>query len=586
MINKSYCFTALLIGSTILMLTNCSTVSRQPTNQTSLNVPFVETAEVYLDKANSAESQEKSELKIKAAGRLIYDRHIQDGVQILKNLDLRNTVLADQKRVLMAKANLMVNNPGRASFYLSRIKHKNQLSPFYHKLYRQLLIDSYERRGRAVEAIEERIKLDKHIQPSEEKIANNKHIWLDLIKMPQAELQTLAIEAIDPNIQGWASLASMAQQQNIPSIGQWQLTYPDHEANQLLFTSNLLAPQPVRAKQIALLLPLSGSLSGPGNAIRDGFVDAKSQYSKPIMFRTYNVANGSVIEQYNKAIEEGADMIIGPLSKDQVDVIARQSHPVPTLLLNYASGNVSSNAWEFGLSPRDEVLQLADKLTEEGFRNAIVISPKGHWGDQVTTTFNQRWLQKGNRVVEHLTVSKDTKFNQAIRHLLHIDNSAAREKALKRLIGRRVKGNLRRRQDFDVVVLLTHSSKARQIVPLLKYYYMGDTPVYGISAVHAADLRVADNRDLDGVIFPDVAYIYQSEKLFPRHWPEKLNSYNRLFAIGRDSFLISQNLDKILKFPAINLHEGDDTVYLKNPSQINYQLNWGKFVDGKAKRLS
>lgn len=169
--------------------------------------------------------------------------------------------------------------------------------------------------------------------------------------------------------------------------------------------------------------------------------------------------------------------------------------------------------------------------------------------------------------------------------MLHIESSATREKSLKRLLGREVKGNLRRRQDFDVIVLLTHSSKARQIVPLLKYYYLDNTPVYGISAIHAADLGVADNRDLDGVIFPDVAYIYQQDKLQHRRWPEKLNSYNRLFAIGRDSFFISQNLDKVLQFPAINLHDGDDTVYLSTPTKITYQLNWGKFVDGKAQLL-
>ncbi|WP_367608039.1 penicillin-binding protein activator [Legionella sp. W05-934-2] len=584
---KCYLLTVFSYVCSLLSLTNCSTVPQQQTTQISHNVPFVEQADAYLAKAKSAALEEKNELKIKAAGRLIYDRQIQDGVAILKNLSINHPEQADEKNVLMAKANMMVNNPKQASLYLAQVHNSNQLSPFYQNLYRRLLIDSYERKGRSIEAVEERIKLNDHLQQTDARIANNMRIWMDLIHMPQAELQTLAIEANDPIVQGWASLAAIAQQLNsISSIHKWQTSYPAHQANQLIYaTRQHLLPR-TGAKNIALLLPMTGSLSGPGQAIKDGFLDAKNQYPKSISVKTYDVAKGSVLALYHKAIEDGADMVIGPLSKNQVDIIASQSHPVPTLLLNYASSSVSANAWEFGLSPSYEALQLADKLTEQGFKHAILITSQGEWGDQVKSAFNRKWLQNGNRIVDELAVAKDTHYNEAVRRLLHIDSSAQREKSLKQLLGRDVKGNLRRREDFDVVVLMTHPSKARQIVPLLKYYYIGETPIYGISTIHSADLRVADNRDLDGVVFSDVAYIYQQDKLIPRRWPEKLNSYNRLFAIGRDSFLISQKLEKIVQFPAINLQDGDDTVYLSTPTQITYQSNWGQMVEGKAQRIS
>ncbi len=569
-----------------LTLTNCSTVSKEQSYRISEHVPFVESADRYLAKARNGDSEEQKELKIKAAGRLIYDRQIQDGVKVLKQLSVNNSSLADKKHLLMAKANLMVNNPHRASFYLSRIQKKSQLSPFYQTLYRKLLIDGYEQRGRGLEAVQERIKLGNYLSNAEEKIANDKHIWNDLIHMPREELQTLSIEVGDPILQGWVTLAAISQQPYfMRGLNKWKIDFPHHEANRLLNPlPNTSFSQ--SARNVALLLPMTGSLSRPGHAIRDGFVDAKSQQQRPVAFRVYNVAKGSVLEQYEQAIQDGADMVIGPLSKEQVDVIASQYHPVPTLLLNYSTSTVSSNAWEFGLSPIQEASQLADKLAAQGFHHAIVISPKGDWGNQVAKAFNQKWLRYGNQITSQLSVSKKIKYNEAIRQLLRIENSASREKSLKRLIGKRVKSNLRRRQDFDVVVLLTHSSKARQIVPLLKYYYLGQIPVYGISSIHAADLGVTDNRDLDGVVFPDLSYIYQQEKLQLRHWPEKLNSYNRLFAIGRDSFYISQNLEKILQFPAVKLNNSDDTVYLSSSRQLTYQLNWGKFIDGKAQRIS
>lgn len=399
---KSYLHFAFLFVGLILMLTNCSTVNREQTTQISDHMPFVESADTYLSKADSASSEEKNELKIMAAGRLIYDRHIQDGVKILKQLSLRHSILADEKYLLMAKANLMVNNPKRASFYLSRVKNKTLLPLFYQSLYRQLLIDSYEQRGRLLEAVHERIKLDNYIQNKGEKVANDKQIWLDLIHMPLAELQTLAIEANDPVVQGWASLAAMAQQPNSKvSINQWQRKFPDHEANQILYPEQNRLPLSQRAKKIALLLPMTGALSGPGHAIRDGFIDAKSQEHRSISFRIYNVAQGSVLEHYRQAIQDGADMVIGPLLKEHVDIIARQQHPVPTLLLNYTTSNVLPNAWEFGLSPTQEASQLADKLAEQGFKHAIVISPKGSWENK----FPQLLIKDGSNMEIVLLIS-------------------------------------------------------------------------------------------------------------------------------------------------------------------------------------
>ena len=37
---------------------------------------------------------------------------------------------------------------------------------------------------------------------------------------------------------------------------------------------------------------------------------------------------------YQRALTEGADYVVGPLSKSDVAIIGAMEHPVPTLLLN------------------------------------------------------------------------------------------------------------------------------------------------------------------------------------------------------------------------------------------------------------
>ncbi len=52
-----------------------------------------------------------------------------------------------------------------------------------------------------------------------------------------------------------------------------------------------------------------------------------------------------------------------------------------------------------------------------------------------------------------------------------------------------------------MVFLLSYPSKARQIMPLLKYYYAGDVPVYATSSVYTGGVNVMKDRDLNGIIF-------------------------------------------------------------------------------------
>ena len=125
------------------------------------------------------------------------------------------------------------------------------------------------------------------------------------------------------------------------AIERWRSVWTSHTASQTL-PSDLAALQSLwddRPRKIALLLPLQ---QPAGIAIQEGFFSAyyeSLQISGDVpTVSTYDTSSVVNLEAvYQQAVESGADLIIGPLTKSLVNQLAeKEDLPVPTLALNYA----------------------------------------------------------------------------------------------------------------------------------------------------------------------------------------------------------------------------------------------------------
>ena len=78
---------------------------------------------------------------------------------------------------------------------------------------------------------------------------------------------------------------------------------------------------------------------------------------------------------YDRAVGDGAELIIGPLSKDNVTSLQLRSQlPVTTLALNYLDdAQPNDNLFQFGLSLDVEAMQTAERAWLEGHRAALVV---------------------------------------------------------------------------------------------------------------------------------------------------------------------------------------------------------------------
>lgn len=414
-----------------------------------------------------------------------------------------------------------------------------------------------------------------------------RHLWVAMTTLNLVDLDALIKQHEgNPELLGWLQLARFSRQHQdnpnalLASLDAWQTQYASHPARRLL-------PEPLDAvinklvknpSQVALLLPLSGPIAGPGHAILDGFNSANK--GKSVTVKTYDTNKADVAALYQKAMEEGAEFVIGPLLKDEVTKLSNLPHPIPTLFLNETGEALSENAYIFGLSPQAEAQQVAEKASTQGFRQALVIAPDNHWGHDVSKAFSTAWEQQGKKVADFVYYGDKEDLNQNIKSALQIPQSIERQKKIKELLGFHIETLTGRRQDFDMIFLLAYPSKARQIMPLLRYYYAADVPVFATSAVYTGQANVNRDKDLDGIMFCDIPWVF-SHQMGIRNWPEPLNSYNRLYALGQQSYELTHRFNQLVLFPADGTKDAG-ILFLKDETRVAQVFEWARFKDGLA----
>lgn len=347
-----------------------------------------------------------------------------------------------------------------------------------------------------------------------------------------------------------------------------------------------VTPLPTQTPQhVVLLLPMSGSLATEGQAIRDGYLAANASKIKVDVLNVNQYPD--IGSAYQAALLQGGDFIVGPLDKSKVIQLSEHSITKPTLALNYLNPGESSPdlMYQFGLSPLDEARQAADRAIHEGHKSALVIVPTGNWGQNIAQAFTERFTSKGGRVVTQIAVHGDiqTLSKQIAEGLEFSENKSSNT----------VKGDdyrpnrksvLSRRQDIDMVFLTANPTMARQIRPLLKFYNAGNLPVYATSLVYTGTPNPAQDRDLDGIMFCSIPWIFNNPPVLPEIRSQVAGQPNfqrliGLYGLGADAAQLTTQLGALTNSSGASIVGATGTLYLRG-HQVQRQLQWAQFRDG------
>ncbi|MEM8983584.1 MAG: penicillin-binding protein activator [Pseudomonadota bacterium] len=435
--------------------------------------------------------------------------------------------------------------------------------------------------------------------------ANHQLIW-DGLRDSDADAVAAALaRTTDPTVRGWLELVlTTSPVRTNPAalasvVGAWTRRYPGHPANGT-FVPALIGDDASALgvpRQVALLLPLSGRSRAFATAIRDGFLaahiaDLDSGDVKPRL-RIYDVSGDGATLTVQRALDDGAEMIIGPLTKSALGELALQpALPVTTLGLNRipADSVAPAGLYQFGLAPEDEARMAAERAIAVGYRRAVALAPLGDLGERLLTAFASHFQALGGQVLDYERYdTAATDFSAQIERVMQIQASISRWRRVQNLIGERAEFEPRRRQDVDVLFLPASARNARLLKPQLKFHFSGDIPVFATGQIANADGR--ESNEIAGIEYAEIPWLIDDSAAFTpsaadvaSNWRREAQ-HQRLFALGMDAYRLIGPLSGAHSSATNEINGATGQLSIGSDGVIRRRLSWSRFNGSRGEAL-
>ena len=320
------------------------------------------------------------------------------------------------------------------------------------------------------------------------------------------------------------------------------------------------AEDPARAgaaPRVALLLPLdSPDFGRPADAVLQGCKAAFSlSSSAPVLeVQSTDGAGARIVAQYEAAAGRGAAVIVGPMTRSAVSVLAGSGRiSVPTLALNSPEGAMPPNMYTFGLSIESEARQVARSAFAERLRRAVVVRTATPLALRASKAFADEWRSLGGGVDDAQEFGEHT---DLARLSARMSRSAA-----------------------ELVFLAADPVQARAIRP----YLNARIPVFTTSQINSGPADALGNVDLDGVRFVEMPWLAQPDNLtamvFP-HADALPSELQRFYAFGIDACRIANEL--LNRHVRVSLEGVTGNLSLKDDGSIEREGVQSVFRDGSA----
>jgi uncharacterized protein len=550
-------------------------------------------SEWYLDQLAQADVAYRFTWETLAARSLIASGDLQQATALSQQLakEAFTPRQKDEQRIVQA---MILQQQGKVTDALTQLTNidlrplPDDTTASYYKLQASLLSQT----NRPLDALSAYVALDAYL-PTEEQKTNHETTWSLLLAQDTSTLQQ-ALNAPGSEIQqGWLALAILQKtlgnkpQQFAVNYAQWQKRYPNHpgsesykkETSPAETSSSLASGMP---KQVAILIPLSGNLAAQGDALRNGMLTAYKEAGLQGDLRFYDSASQPIATLYQQAQTDGAEFIVGPLLKEQVETLIAQKPALPMLALNETDGKTtSSSVFYFSLSPAADAAEAAEKLHQDGRRLPLLIVPQGVQGQRVVDGFTNQWQPEtgGAPLVARFTDRQS--LEAVLRQAMGVGASQQRIDSLQKSIGQKVFAQPFNRQDVDAIYLYASPLEAGIIKSFIDVSQspFANAPIYYLGAKGNPGFNnpgVAQN--VLGMQLGDMPWmIDQSSPLRDKVialWPQANNDLLRFFAMGYDAISLVPHLADLRAAPEQQLDGLTGSLSINQQGAVRRKLHW------------
>lgn len=167
-------------------------------------------------------------------------------------------------------------------------------------------------------------------------------------------------------------------------------------------------PQDVARSRVALLVPLSGTNAGVGrslaNATQLALLDTRNQQ---VRITSYDTATGAAAAA-NRAVADGAQLILGPLLSDDVRAVApiAKAARIPVLSFSNDVSVAGDGTYVLGYAPAQAIERVVAYASGRGVTTFGGLVPNALYGTRASTAFLRAVEQAGGRVVSLQTYDR------------------------------------------------------------------------------------------------------------------------------------------------------------------------------------
>ncbi|WP_232821177.1 penicillin-binding protein activator [Oceanimonas marisflavi] len=548
--------------------------------------PLSRPVEQYLAQADVATGDNAFAWRVLTVRSLLQQNHVAEAKARLQTLRTGATLQQIPVVSLLEAATLLQEKqPGQSLQRLLSIDARRL--PSSGQAYLWLLqANAYEQQQQTLEAAKALVARHSLLTGPAQN-SNRERIYQLLSTQSPSALRQAQGRSNSADANGWFRLMAILNAEGLPAaqrnwqLQSWSSSYPEHPGRAYLPESLSTAQgQSFDPAHIAVLLPLSGRLAEQGEAIRNGILSASQGQSARVSF--FDTQGTGMAALYQQVMQAGADFILGPLLKENVDALLKQDPAMPVLALNQPAYQPELAAfYYFSLSPEGEAADAARRMWDDGHRQPLVFAPANELGRRVAAEFDRQWqAQSGLPAI-----------------LAYFSDQAGIEGDVRRALSRRPAtagqvlpvngepGLVPEARPADSVFMVTNAAETRYILPYFDFVRDSRAerlPTYVISRSYIP-AGEAPMGELAGLRLADMPWLFDGTPRLKEEvlelWPDADTAWLRLFALGFDARTLIPQLPALRQgAPAIPGLTGELTV--SPEGVLQRRLQWREYVNG------
>ncbi|MBM6578238.1 penicillin-binding protein activator [Microvirga sp. SRT01] len=296
-------------------------------------------------------------------------------------------------------------------------------------------------------------------------------------------------------------------------------------------------PRDEGRNRVALLVPLSGSNAGVGQSIANATMLALlDTQNRSVRITNYDTATGAA-NAAQRAIAEGAQLILGPLLADDVRAVApvAKAAKVPVLSFSNDTGVAGNGTYVMGYVPAQSVDRVVSYARGRGVTSFAGLVPNGLYGERASTSFLRAVEGAGGQVVSLQAYGR---------------TSGGVATAVQRL---------NTKAPYDAVLIADGGATAAAAAPLVKRGVGAGTRILG-TELWNSEANIGARATLTGAWYASV-----SNGLYRQYAAKYRTRFGaapyRLSSLGYDSVLLTVRIARDwavgTPFPEAKLRDGD-----------------------------